>query len=427
MRTLLASAATAALLATGAIAQDAASGSYDMAESDYFASDLLGSRIYGVEGDLTAESQMADLSEGWEDIGEINDIVMNEDGSIGAVIVGVGGFLGIGEKDVALGWDTVQTFTDEAGERFLAVSATQESLENAPAFEYNPLQNDISQEDGMATTEDGAMADPAMAEGDMATDEAMTDETMTDEATAEGDMATEEAMSDEEMAATEMAEGDMAEEEMTEGDAEMAEVEVVEGDAAEGDMAEEEMAAAETDMEEPAATDTAEADMAEGDMADGDMAEGDMAAADAEGELMLEEEATGTDMAEGDMAAEDPAMAETDMAADGTGMATDPAMAPEGFTMVPVAELTAEELDGAAVISSVDGGRVGDIGELILNDEGQITQAVVDVGGFLGIGEKPVALSFEDLSIMREDGSGRLQIEVSATQEQLEGMESYAD
>ena len=40
----------------------------------------------------------------------------------------------------------------------------------------------------------------------------------------------------------------------------------------------------------------------------------------------------------------------------------------------------------------------------LLTDDGQITDVVVDVGGFLGIGEKPVAMTLTDLDILQQDG-----------------------
>jgi|GEM_PF-998415 len=43
-----------------------------------------------------------------EEIGTIKDILIDSDGTPLAVIVSVGGFLGIGDKDVALGWDSFQ-------------------------------------------------------------------------------------------------------------------------------------------------------------------------------------------------------------------------------------------------------------------------------------------------------------------------------
>ncbi|MCY1665113.1 PRC-barrel domain-containing protein [Rhizobium sp. SL86] len=56
-------------------------------------SDLEGKTVYGSEG---------------ENIGEINDVLVSQDGSVNAVIIGVGGFLGIGEKDVAVQMSALQ-------------------------------------------------------------------------------------------------------------------------------------------------------------------------------------------------------------------------------------------------------------------------------------------------------------------------------
>ena len=57
-------------------------------QPDQFRStNLRGTRVYGVNN---------------ENIGEINDVLINRSGQVAAVIIGVGGFLGIGEKDVAV-------------------------------------------------------------------------------------------------------------------------------------------------------------------------------------------------------------------------------------------------------------------------------------------------------------------------------------
>src|SRR5687767_1096647 len=57
------------------------------------ASDLTGERVYGANN---------------ENIGEVNDVLLDRSGKVTAVIVGVGGFLGIGEKDVALPMTALQ-------------------------------------------------------------------------------------------------------------------------------------------------------------------------------------------------------------------------------------------------------------------------------------------------------------------------------
>lgn len=88
--------------------------------------------------------------------------------------------------------------------------------------------------------------------------------------------------------------------------------------------------------------------------------------------------------------------------------------------------LTAENLQGLAVYGTTDE-RVGDISELIVTDSGEITKVIVDVGGFLGIGEKPVALPFDEISFS-QDGEGMtdtLHATTEYTQEDLEGMSSW--
>ena len=60
----------------------------EMRKPDQFRStNLRGTRVYGVNN---------------ENIGEINDVLISRSGQVAAVIIGVGGFLGIGEKDVAV-------------------------------------------------------------------------------------------------------------------------------------------------------------------------------------------------------------------------------------------------------------------------------------------------------------------------------------
>jgi sporulation protein YlmC with PRC-barrel domain len=72
-----------------------------------------------------------------ENVGEINDIVFGNDGKIVGVVVGVGGFLGIGEKDVLVSLDSVKMVkaTDGSDTTQLVVDASKEMLENAPGFD----------------------------------------------------------------------------------------------------------------------------------------------------------------------------------------------------------------------------------------------------------------------------------------------------
>lgn len=67
-------------------------------------------------------------------IGEVNDLIMSGTGDIQAVILGVGGFLGIGEKNVAVAVPAVQMVQDGNSMR-LVVQSTKEQLEAAPSYD----------------------------------------------------------------------------------------------------------------------------------------------------------------------------------------------------------------------------------------------------------------------------------------------------
>ena len=87
--------------------------------------------------------------------------------------------------------------------------------------------------------------------------------------------------------------------------------------------------------------------------------------------------------------------------------------------------MTADALQGAAAYD-VNDERVGEVGELLIDESGQITDVVLDVGGFLGIGEKPVALPMTSIDVLQQEGGNDLRVYVSQTREELEGMENYA-
>ncbi|PAU74684.1 PRC-barrel domain-containing protein [Halomonas salipaludis] len=71
-----------------------------------------------------------------EEIGSVDNLLLDEDGQIVALIVGVGGFLGIGEKNVAIEWESVE-LTHEDDEYVVRVNATRDALEDAEEYESN--------------------------------------------------------------------------------------------------------------------------------------------------------------------------------------------------------------------------------------------------------------------------------------------------
>jgi sporulation protein YlmC with PRC-barrel domain len=69
-------------------------------------------------------------------IGEIRDVLVDHDGRVAALIVGIGGLLGAGEKDVAAPFEAVKA-SEENGKLKLTMNSTADQLKNAPGFKYD--------------------------------------------------------------------------------------------------------------------------------------------------------------------------------------------------------------------------------------------------------------------------------------------------
>ena len=74
-----------------------------------------------------------------QNIGDVNDIVIGKDGNIEAIVVGVGGFLGIGEKDVAVEYAELD-WAERDGDRWLVAPMTKEQLESQAAFDRSAYE-----------------------------------------------------------------------------------------------------------------------------------------------------------------------------------------------------------------------------------------------------------------------------------------------
>ncbi len=125
-------------------------------QSDLYASDLMGHSVHArrMSGDKAESEDQASADENgdgrqnmatmnrsdldnMDSIGEINEIVLSDDGEVRAFVIGVGGFLGMGERNVAVTMDQV-TFTTDAedeSEMYIIVNTGKDQLENAPAYE----------------------------------------------------------------------------------------------------------------------------------------------------------------------------------------------------------------------------------------------------------------------------------------------------
>jgi len=89
-------------------------------ENTILAKDLIGQTVYASDN---------------TQVGSISDLVLSKDGkSVEGYVIGVGGFLGIGEKHIALKMDRVQASPGGEGGMRVAIDAKKDELDKAPAF-----------------------------------------------------------------------------------------------------------------------------------------------------------------------------------------------------------------------------------------------------------------------------------------------------
>ncbi len=321
IRKLLATTAIATLVATGAYAQSAPAPSAPVEQAappqvihaeGHLASNIIGQTVYSSAGD------------DGQNIGSISDIVLSPEGEAQAVVIGVGGFLGIGKKDVAIEYDLVQ-WSERDGERWLVVETSREALEALPTFDvsaYRPMPADAEVGNTTPATADELNAAAAL----QGSDEQPADGAVTDMTTAQ-------------------------------------------------DAAPPAVTAPDTTAQDDAA-------------APGVTARDDTTA--------------------------DPA---------GTDDTRTAAIDRSGMTEVPAMDVRADDLIGTTVYGAGDE-NVGSIADVILSSDGQVDAVTVDVGGFLGIGAKEVAVDLDNLAFMR-DGDGDLHLYTPLTKEQLEAQPEY--
>jgi sporulation protein YlmC with PRC-barrel domain len=69
-------------------------------------------------------------------IGEISDVLLNKDGKVDAFMIAVGGFLGVGEKDVAVPFDAIHA-TQKDGKWYPSMNAAKDALKNARGYKFD--------------------------------------------------------------------------------------------------------------------------------------------------------------------------------------------------------------------------------------------------------------------------------------------------
>lgn len=329
------------------------------------ASNLIGKRVYVSEKAMDPSQPVKASEQDWNDIGEVSDVVIGMDGSVDAVLVDVGGFLGIGEKTVAISMDTLSLIPDGNSdhEYFVVVKGSKDMLDQAPAYEGN--------KDGIWTD---ANANASMnADGSAAVD------TAAQKMDNAGDNA-KQAASDATDEAKQMA-TDAAQQTQNAADATGQKV-------------------------KDAANDTGAA------MKN---------AADNTGEAMKDAANTTGEAAKN--AANETGSA-IDNAVDSTAAAVGQigqADAANG-QKVDIASVDPDALRGEGIYGPNDD-KVGDVSELVQGTDGKIEGVVIDVGGFLGIGAKPVEIKADQLTVLKNDTS--ITVHTNLTEEQLKKLPKY--
>jgi sporulation protein YlmC with PRC-barrel domain len=93
-------------------------------------------------------------------IGEIMDVLVDRDGKVTALVVGVGGFLGMGEKDVAVPFNSVGITTKDNNKYYLVMNSTKDALKSAKGFKYDRNAMTWLPEDAPTTTGSPAAPPP---------------------------------------------------------------------------------------------------------------------------------------------------------------------------------------------------------------------------------------------------------------------------
>jgi hypothetical protein len=300
MKKILATTAIALIMAGGAMTPGvmaAQLNSYQSQSTDINASQFIGQRIYATDTMPASDTVATGAEKDWDDVGEINEVILGRDGAVKAVVLGVGGFLGIGEKNVAIAMPDVKFVKNgtDVDDYFLVVNANKDTLTAAPAY-----------------------------------------------------------------------------------------------------VTAEEKQAAATDTAAPAAT------TADNTMADPAIKPADQAAADATDTTTT---ASTTN--------------------DNRSMLTRPDVVRDGYSSVQANELTADKLEGARVYGPKDED-VGEINRIILSEDGkQIARVVLDVGGFLGIGEHQIAVTMDELNIVRNPDGSDFRVYIDANQANLKAQPEF--
>lgn len=82
-----------------------------------------------------------------EELGSVEDTILDpRSGEISYVVLSVGGFLGVGQRLVAVPWDELRVAEDGEGQSYYVVDASKSYLEQRPGLDEQNLPKELSEE-----------------------------------------------------------------------------------------------------------------------------------------------------------------------------------------------------------------------------------------------------------------------------------------
>ena len=96
-----------------------------------------------------------------------------------------------------------------------------------------------------------------------------------------------------------------------------------------------------------------------------------------------------------------------------------------GYDRTEHYDLTAADIENATVYGR-DDETIGSVSSLKVGTDGKITDAVIDVGGFLGMGAHSVLIPFHQMAVLRETDGIDLRIHLDTTKNKLTAMPHHA-
>lgn len=97
----------------------------------------------------------------------------------------------------------------------------------------------------------------------------------------------------------------------------------------------------------------------------------------------------------------------------------------DGYDRAHMHDLTTSDVENATVYGR-DDETIGTISALKVETDGKITNAVIDVGGFLGMGAHSVQLPFSELTVLRETNGSDVRVHLDTTKDKLKAMPHHA-